>query len=308
MTGLALAAGTTVAQARRALASAFRAARLDTPELDARILVGHALVLDHTALAAAEARALTGEECRRILALAERRLTHEPVTRICGRREFWSLNLRVTPDVLDPRPDTETIVEAALALIPPERLDAPLRLADLGTGSGALLIALLTELPNAVGIGTDRSFAALAVARTNARDNGVGARAHFVICNYGTALAGGLDVVVTNPPYIRTADIAGLSPEVRAHDPLLALDGGADGLAAYRAIAADASRLLGPHGLLVAECGEGQAEDVTRLFVGAGLRVPYRPKADLSGILRAVVALPTTAYSLNSKNSPWKLP
>jgi release factor glutamine methyltransferase len=308
MTALALAADATVAAARRALASAFRDAGLDSPDLDARILVGHALALDHTALAAADQRRLTADESQRIVALAQRRLAHEPVTRIRGHREFWSLDLRVTPDVLDPRPETETIVEAALAMIPPARRNAPLRIADLGAGSGALLIALLHELPHAVGVATDRSIAALNVARANARANGVGSRAGFVACDYGAALRGGFDIVVTNPPYIRAQDIAALPAEVRTHDPLLALDGGPDGLAAYRAIAADALRLLGADGFIVAECGQGQTADIAMLFIGAGLCVPQPPKPDLSGILRALVALPTTAHSPNPKNSPWKLP
>jgi release factor glutamine methyltransferase len=301
MTALALAADMTVAAARRTLASAFRDAGLDSPELDARILVGHALALDHTALAAAAPRRLTADETQRIAALARRRLAHEPVTRICGHREFWSLDLRVTPDVLDPRPETETIVDAALAMLPPARRNTPLRIADLGTGSGALLIALLHELPYATGVATDRSMAALDVARANAGANGVGDRANFVACDYGAALRGGFDIVVTNPPYIRTLDIARLAPEVRAHDPLLALDGGPDGLAAYRAIAADTQRLVGADGFLVAECGQGQAGDIAMLFVRAGLCVPHPPKPDLSGILRALVVLPTTAHSPNSK-------
>jgi release factor glutamine methyltransferase len=298
---LSLAAGTTVAAARRALAATFRAAGLDTPDLDARILVGHTLALDRTALAAAEQRSLTPDESQRIVALARRRLAHEPVTRICGHREFWSLEFRVTPDVLDPRPDTETIVEAALATLDPARRNAPLRIADLGTGSGALLIALLHELPNSFGVATDRSLAALNIARENARTNNVAARARFVACDYGTALAGGFDIVVTNPPYIPTGQIAELTPEVRKHDPLLALDGGPDGLDAYRAIAADAPRLLGSNGFIVVECGQGQADAVAMLFVNAGLNVPHLPKPDLSGILRALVALPTTAHSLKAE-------
>jgi release factor glutamine methyltransferase len=308
MTSLILAAGTTVAAARRALAAAFRAENLDTPDLDARILVGHALALDRTALAANETLALTPDELKRIAALAQRRLAHEPVSRICGHREFWSLSFRVTSDVLDPRPETETLVEAALATLGPARRNLPLRIADLGTGSGALLVALLHELPHAYGVATDRSAEALRVARENAQANDVDARATFVACDYGAALAGGFDIVVTNPPYIRTGDIANLSPEVRTYDPLLALVGGPDGLDAYRAIAADAPRLLSANGFIVVECGQEQAEAVAMLFVRAGFLIPHPPKADLAGILRALVAMPTTSHSPNPENSPWKVP
>ena len=188
---------------------------------------------------------LAEEETRRIAALAARRLAHEPVARIRGRKEFWSLDLRVTPDVLVPRPETETVVEAALDAIGPQRRTDELRIADLGTGSGALLIALLHELPRATGVATDRSIAALEVARENALAHGVASRAAFVACDYGAALGGGFDLVVTNPPYIRAQDIA----ETCAGSARLTTrdwrsTAGRDGLDAYRAIAADAPRLL----------------------------------------------------------------
>lgn len=284
-------AGATVAVARRAIAAALRAARLDTPELDARLLVGEALGLDHAGLAVVAARVLSADEARRIEALARRRLAHEPVARILGRSEFWSLPLRVTPDVLDPRPDTETVVRAALAVIDargPRRAVA--RLADLGTGSGAILLALLSELPEARGVGTDTSLAALGVARDNAGRLGLASRAGFVACDYGGALAGGFDLVVSNPPYIRTADIATLAPEVRDFDPRPALDGGPDGLDAYRAIAADAGRLLAPGGLIVVEVGHDQSESVVALFDTAGFAGIGDPYQDFSGHRRAVLA------------------
>ncbi len=284
-----LAPGTSVAQARRILGAAFRAAGLDSPDLDARVLVGHALGLDHAALAAAAGRQLPERYAAHIGRLAVRRLAREPVARIVGRREFWSLALAVTPAVLVPRPETETVVACALAVL--ERDGArqrALRIADFGTGSGALLIALLSELPSAVGVGTDTSLAALAVARRNAASLGFQARAAFVACDFGSALAA-CDLVVSNPPYVATADIATLAPEVRDHDPRAALDGGADGLAAYRAIAADAARLLAPGGHLIVEIGAGQADDVASLLGAQGLDVaPARP--DLAGIPRALHA------------------
>jgi release factor glutamine methyltransferase len=286
--------GQTIAAVRRALTAAFRAEGIETPDLDARILVGHALGLDHTAIAAADQRPLADDETQKIAAFAARRLAHEPVARIRGRQEFWSLDLRVTPDVLVPRPETETLVEAALAAIGERRRNDELKIADLGTGSGALLIALLRELPRATGVATDRSTEALAVARENALTHGVASRAAFVACDYGTALGGDCDLIVTNPPYIRAQDIAGLAPEVRDHDPKLALDGGCDGLDAYRAIAADASRLLGSNGLIVVECGFGQADAIAMLFVKAGLCLPHPVRADLAGIPRALVAIRAT--------------
>lgn len=282
-------AGLTIAAARRTLAEKFRAAGLDTPELDARLLVGHALGLDHAALALTQ-RLLSRAEAEAIDALAQRRLAREPVARILGTAEFWGLTLRLTPAVLAPRPDTETVVEAALAAIdaqgPRTRIT---RIADLGVGSGALLLALLSELPHATGVGTDRDPAALAVARDNAVRLALGDRARFVACSYGAALAGGFDLVVSNPPYVVTREIATLAPEVRAFDPLLALDGGADGLDGYRAIAADAARLLKPGGHIVVEAGAGQADAVARLLAQGGLAVTA-VRCDLSGVARAVAS------------------
>jgi release factor glutamine methyltransferase len=278
---------TTVADARHALAGTFRSAGLDTPDLDARILVGHALGLDHAALAANAQRILNAGETSTIEALERRRTGGEPVARIVGIKEFWGLPLRVTPATLVPRPDTETVVEAALAAIEAGgSRQRALRIADLGTGTGALLLALLSELPNALGIATDLSVAALGVARDNARQLKLDARARFAVCDFGAALRGGFDLVVVNPPYVASGELAGLSAEVR-HDPQLALDGGVDGLSAYRALAADARRLIVPGGHLVVELGAGQDAAVTTLFRTAGLEcLPARP--DLLGIARAL--------------------
>jgi release factor glutamine methyltransferase len=257
----------------------------DSPDLDARLLVGHALGLDHAALVAHSARPLTPAEIEALDAALTRRLAHEPVTRILGTREFWSLPLRITPDVLVPRPETETVVEAVLAVAERGR---PARIADLGVGSGAILLALLSELPDAIGIGTDRDPDALGVARDNARRLGLATRAGFVACDFGTAVAGGCDIVVSNPPYIPTRDIATLAPDVRDYDPRAALDGGADGLAAYRAIAADAPRLLAAGGWLAVEIGIGQDEAVAALLAARGLAVDA-PRRDLAGCPRVVM-------------------
>jgi release factor glutamine methyltransferase len=279
----------TVAEARRTLAATLHAGGLDTPDLDARILLGHALGLDHAALAAAATRRLGVDEENAVAALANRRLAGEPVARILGYKEFWSLPLRVDAATLVPRPETETVVEAALAAID---ADGPrsrnLRIADLGTGSGALILALLSELPNAFGVGTDASTKALAVARDNARRLAQ-IRARFIACDVAAALRGPFDAIVSNPPYIASGDIAALAPDVRDFDPHLALDGGADGLHFYRAIAAAAPTLLAPGGVLVVELGIGQAEPVAHLFAAAGL-APSPPYPDLNGTPRALVA------------------
>jgi len=284
----------TVAAARRALAQKFRVAGLDSPDLDARILVGHALGLDHAALVAADARALDAVERATIAALAARRLEREPVARIVGRKEFWSLPLRVDAATLVPRPESETVVEAALAAVDWYGSRAGVgRIADLGTGSGALLLALLTELPNATGIGTDASLEALAVARDNAGRLGL-SRAQFIACDMAAALSGSFDLIVSNPPYIASGAIASLAPEVRDFDPRQALDGGPDGLDFYRAIAAGVPALFRPGGALVVELGAGQAETVAALFSAAGL-APSPPRPDVGGVPRALTATKAAA-------------
>jgi release factor glutamine methyltransferase len=282
-----LRAGAPIDSARRELTQAFRDASLETPELDARLLVGHALDLDHAALATAAARKLTQSQADAVGAAAVRRLAREPVARIIGKKEFWGLNFRLSAETLVPRPETETVVEATLAALA-GGVQKALRVADLGTGSGALLLAILSELGAACGIGTDTSLAALACARANARALGMGDRAAFLNCDYGAALAGGFDLVVSNPPYIRRCEIATLAPEVRLYDPVAALDGGRDGLDGYRAIANDASRLLSPCGILVVELGIAQLAPVRSLFAAAGLTV-VADRKDLSGVSRALV-------------------
>ncbi len=276
--------------ARRDVARRFRDAGIDTPDLDARILVGHALGLDLTALIRAGDRRLEPDEMARIEMFVARRLGHEPVARITGMKEFWGLPFRVTPDVLVPRPETETIVEQALAVLDRagERTNA-WHIADLGVGSGAILIALLTELPNATGIGTDRDVTALRLARENARHLGVASRATFAVCDFGAAVAPGCDLVVTNPPYVSTHDIAGLEPDVREFDPHGALDGGSDGLAAYRIIATHAHCLLSDGAHLIAEIGKGQGPAVAALLAAGGFGdIGMTP--DLAGTERAVTA------------------
>jgi release factor glutamine methyltransferase len=282
--------GARIAAVRRVIARKFREAGLDTPDLDARLLVGHVLGLDHSGLVRESERPLGPRALAGIDALAARRLAGEPVARIVGVKEFWGLPFAIAPAVLVPRPETETVVETALG-----RLDAagarerPLRIVDLGTGSGAILVALLHELREASGIGTDCSVAAIETARENARLLGVAPRAAFVACDFGAALGGGFDLVVANPPYVASAEIATLAREVRDFDPVAALDGGADGLAAYRTILADAGRLLAPGAFLVMEVGAHQSDTVSTLADEAGLTATAATP-DLAGIPRVVSA------------------
>jgi len=281
--------GQTVESARRMLAARFKSGQIDSAELDARILVGAVLALDLTGIIAAANRYLTPDEATRLEDLARRRLAGEPVARILRSREFWGLPLKLSAATLVPRPDTETAVELALEMLhAAPRPDRRRRIADIGTGSGAILLALLSELPDAYGVGTDISEDALQTAHSNAVDLGLAGRAGFVACDYAAALSGPFDLIVSNPPYIRSAEIAGLATEVRDHDPRAALDGGADGLDAYRALIPQAARLLAPEGALVVEAGQGQSGDIQALMTATGLMLPMPPKADLAGVRRAV--------------------
>jgi release factor glutamine methyltransferase len=283
-----LAPAQTVATARQALAAQLRQAGIESADADARLLIAHALHIDRTAIMTNGERALTAQERLTIDALTERRMDHEPVARIFGVKEFWSLALHISPAVLVPRPETETVVEAALDFIVRGSLrNEGLRILDIGTGSGALLLALLSELPNARGTGTDISTPALGVARVNSERLGLAARCTFVTCDIAEGVPGPFDVIVSNPPYIAHDDIATLAPDVRDYDPALALDGGSDGLDGYRAIALDARRLLAPGGRLIVELGAGQEPAVSTLFTNAGLTVGAA-RYDLAGIPRAL--------------------
>ncbi len=286
-----LSGGPTVEAARRSLAARFRSAGIESAELDARLLTGAVLGLDLTGMITSADRVLTANETSALEQFAQRRLAGEPVARMLGEKEFWGLSLRLSSGTLVPRPDTEAVVELALEMLRAGgRSNHPLRIADLGTGSGALLLALLSELPGAQGFGTDISEDALQTAAANAARAGLAGRATFIACDYAVGLTGDFDLIVSNPPYIRSADIGGLAPEVRNHDPLAALDGGADGLDAYRALIPQAAALLAPGGALVVEAGQGQTGDIEALMTTAGLTRECPPKPDLAGILRAVAA------------------
>ncbi|MCJ2015021.1 peptide chain release factor N(5)-glutamine methyltransferase [Methylobacterium sp. J-076] len=253
---------------------------------DARFLLMGLLGLTPRDLALDGDRPL-GEAAPRLAAALARRAAGEPVARILGAWEFWGLPFALVPDTLVPRPDTETVVEAALAALPDRR--APLRILDLGTGSGCILVALLTELPGATGLGLDRAEAALRAARANAAVNGVGDRAHFVRGDWCEALRGPFDLVVSNPPYIAAGTIPGLAREVAAHDPRAALDGGADGLDAYRRILGGlaAGRVPRSGAPVVLEIGYDQAQAVRDIGIADGLIFETLSR-DLAGHDRAL--------------------
>lgn len=282
--------GQSIESARRALAAQLRSAQLDDAELDARILLGAALGLDLTGLISQAARLLTEAEASQLAQHARRRIAGEPVARILGVREFWGLPFRLSEATLVPRPDTETVVERALEMFREQQRSHPPVIADIGTGSGAILLALLHEIPEAFGVGTDLSLTALDTAKANAAALGLAGRAAFVACSYAAALSGPFDLIVSNPPYIPSGEIPKLSMEVREHDPHLALDGGNDGYDAYRALIPQAAEQLVPGGALIVEAGQGQAADIEALMTAAALSVDRPPRADLAGIPRAVSA------------------
>lgn len=273
--------GSALARARTALTDA----GIGSAALDARLLVAAAAGTAVETIIAFPERPLSAEASGHLQAWLARRLAREPMAYILGRREFWSLDFRVTPATLTPRPDSETLVAAVLERIADRQ--AKLRLLDFGTGTGCLLLALLSELPAASGTGIDRSEAALAVAQLNAAALGLAERVTLRHGDWGAGLTGPFDVIVSNPPYIATADLASLPPEVR-HEPRAALDGGPDGLAAYRRLVPDTVRLLARGGIAAFEVGEGQAAAVEALGVAAGLAAAGRA-ADLAGIERCIL-------------------
>jgi release factor glutamine methyltransferase len=288
----ALQAATTRLEALKQLGEAFRAAGIDTAQRDARLLLLDAASISQADLLR-EPRAALGEAAAAKLdGRLARRLAREPVARILGEWEFWSLPFTLTPDTLIPRADSEAVVAAALhALGPRRQASQGLRVLDLGTGSGCLLVALLHELPGATGVGSDLSPGALAAAKFNAARNGVNDRAQFVAADWADGVTGRFDLVVSNPPYIEEAVLETLELEVRRHEPRLALSGGPDGLAAYRAIAARLRNLLAPQGIACVEIGATQAASVAALFEKAGFDVEG-PFADFGRRPRALVLRP----------------
>lgn len=271
---------------RQQMAQTFSRAGIESAELDSRVLLCHAAGIEAVDLVARADQEAGRDIVQTLKRLAERRLQGEPVARIIGKKEFWSHEFRLGPDTLVPRPDSETIVEAALAAKPDR--DGAMQVLDLGTGAGILLAALLLERPHARGVAVDRNEGALRIARANLERLGLSGRASFVCGDWGSALGRKFDLVVSNPPYIESNSIASLHSEVRDHDPALALDGGADGLDAYRAICGDLDRLLATDGVAVFELGLGQQTAVSAIARAAGLIV-NDVKCDLAGSPRALV-------------------
>lgn len=276
---------TTRASARATLASRLRALGFENPKREATLLLVSVCAAGAVDLVAAPDAPL-GPAAVELDERLARRLAGEPLSRILGRREFWGLSLAISPDALDPRPETETIVEAALVEFAARRRE-PLALLDLGVGSGALLCALLSEFPAARGIGVDVSEGAANVARANVEALGLTNRAEIRLGDWGAGVDGPFDLIVANPPYVRSGDIADLPREVRDHDPLLALDGGEDGLDAYRALLPQIARLLAPEGRFFLEVGAGQAEAVEQIAAAAGL-AELATFDDLAGVARVV--------------------
>lgn len=272
--------------AMRMLGWRLRQAGFATPELDARLLVQGVTGASDIEMVREPGTRMTEAEVARLAEYERRRFAGEPVSRILGEREFWGLTFVVTAATLDPRPDSETLIEASLALL--RDVSAP-RILDLGTGTGCLLLALLHERADATGMGVDVSSEALDVASANAARLGLAARASFRVGNWTEGLDERFDLVISNPPYIRHDDIATLEVEVREHDPMLALNGGADGFDAYRALAHLLPDFLTQAGHAVIELGAGQAGEVTSLFEKAGLSV-IRVDSDLGNVPRALVA------------------
>jgi release factor glutamine methyltransferase len=268
-----------------ALRQDFRDAGMETADLEARMILTHRTAYTWSDLIAKPEMRVSPAEIALIEEDQRRRLAGEPLSRVYGTREFWGLEFTLCADTLDPRPDTETLVEAALDLYrdrPP-----PSTILDLGTGSGCILVALLHEFPHARGCGVDKALGALQMARHNARGHGVEGRAAFICADWAASLTGRFDLIVSNPPYIVFEDLLTLAPEVKNHDPILALDGGRDGLSAYRSIFTEIKNLLNPGGRALFEIGAGQEADVMRLAEESRIRAEGVHR-DLAGLARVL--------------------
>jgi release factor glutamine methyltransferase len=285
---------TTLVQAWTAARDRLKATGIDSPVIDARLLLEAAAGATRADLLNDPHRSLTPEQSEALDAYLDRRERREPIAHILGRKGFWTVMLSVGPQVLTPRPDTELVVIAALERLEPGK---SARLLDLGVGSGAILLALLAERPAARGLGVDISEEALAVARENAANLGLAGRAALLRGDWTAGLEDqGFDLVVSNPPYVRTHEIATLEPEVRRYEPLAALDGGSDGLDAYRILAPEILRVLNPGGGFVVEIGHDQGPAVRSLFEAAGA-AEVEVRQDLGGRDRVVAGRKAEARS-----------
>jgi len=275
---------------QRSLARALAKGGIESAQIDARVLLCEALGIDHADLVRNPDCPL-GPSAATVASFVARRLKREPVSRIIGHRDFWQARFKIGSAVLDPRHATEALIEAVLdyaARSPRENW----RILDLGTGSGAILCSLLQSLPGSFGAGVDISRGACVIARDNLAALGLAQRGLIVQGDWTRALRGPFDLIVSNPPYVVRGEIARLAPEVRDHDPRLAMDGGEDGLAAYREIIPASGDLLAPDGLIALEVGAGQHPAVESLLTGA-FGAPVKVRFDLDGCRRVVLACPS---------------
>ena len=271
----------TLASQLRAAAEMLAASGIDEPRREARLLLAHATGLDAAALFSRQDTVVPAPD---FAAMVARRAAREPLAAITGHQPFWTLDLLVTADTLIPRSDSEALIEAALEAFPDRNVG---RVLDLGTGTGCLLLAALSEFPQAWGVGVDRAPGAARLARRNAERAGLASRVSILCGDWADAVQSQFDLVLCNPPYIETGHIAGLMPEVARYEPGLALDGGADGLDAYRTVMAAMPGLLAPNGVAVFELGAGQGDAVAAIACANGLH-PEPPRADLAGTPRAL--------------------
>ena len=276
----------TVGVALEAAIARLSAVGVDNPRMDARLLLCHSACLE-LANIIVDPNVVLADECFwKFEMLVKRREKREPISHLIGEREFWSLPFIVTADVLDPRPASETLIEAALDHV--RGRSEPVSVLDLGTGSGCLLIAVLSELPGARGVGVDISEAALVIARRNAEKNSVDDCTTFALSSWGCSVSGSFDLILSNPPYISDSERDDLEPEIAMYEPASALFAGEDGLSAYREVAPDIFRLLNPDGVAAIECGRDQITSVIEIFGDAGLR-HVGTQCDLDGIERSSI-------------------
>ena len=279
-------------------------AGVDEPRRMARRVLGAVLEISAAEMLSRPEQVVEDLQVNQVRLTLDRMVAREPLSRILGRREFWGLEFALSADTLDPRPETETIVEAVLRRFPDRQ--KPLRLLDLGTGTGCILLALLSEFPNAVGFGVDLSTGAATTAQRNAGRLGFADRAHFLVGDWGAAISGQLDAIIANPPYIPDPLLTGLPREVALYDPQLALSGGEDGLQAYRSLARDLGRLLRPKAFFFAEIGLGQDRAVAAIIRASGLVIDGYEN-DLAGTVRCLVAraeMPTPQKSVGMRRIP----
>lgn len=269
---------------------AFETQEIETANLDARLLLQHVLQIDHAALILQMDRVLTEQEISLLCPLIERRLKREPISRIFGKSEFWSLPFLINGQTLDPRPDTETLITAALKMIGPEK-ETPLRILDLGTGSGCILLSLLTELETATGVGVDLNPGAIELAQLNATNLGLENRSSFFVSNWFSEINEPFDLIVSNPPYIPSKDLSDLDKDVIDYDPMLALDGGATGLAPFEQIVGGVGDYISSPTWLLFECGAGQDAAIISLIEQSPIAKKiskWEVFPDLAGIIRVI--------------------